>query len=83
MSNPHHILKPSMLTDEGWRVVEPLLEKIHSRTGGCICITLEVDPMSRNFAVPHVSVFDDAERKLIRKAILKKRERERVGAKAR
>jgi hypothetical protein len=74
MSNPHHLIRCSLLTDEGWKAVEPLLSQIHGRTGGAIVLLLEADPMRENYLKPSVSVFDDKERQIIRRAIRKHRE---------
>lgn len=76
MPGKHHILRSPLFVPEAWdQHISPLIDQLDGRQGGCVCITLEVDPMSQNYVVPHITIFHDAERKIIRRAILKQRQK--------
>lgn len=78
MPGRHHILRSPIFTVEAWdQHVGPLIDQLDGRAGGCVAVILEVDPMSQNFVRPSFGVFHDAERKIIRRAIQKSREKAR------
>ena len=78
MPGKHQILRSPLFTPEAWdQQVVPLLDTLNGREGGAVCVLIEVSPMAQNFPVVSLSAFDAAERTLIRKAVIRKREKQR------
>jgi len=71
MSNRHHIIPDRRLFSvEGWQeFIDPLVDRIESRPGGCVAIILDVDPMRQNYVRTTCAVFNADERKALRKAV--------------
>jgi|GEM_PF-2609153 hypothetical protein len=76
MPGKHFILRSSWFTPEAWDAhILPRIDSLDGREGGAVCVLIEVSPMAQNYPVLSVAAFDANERKIIRRAIARQREK--------
>lgn len=76
-SNPlvFHI-RHKWFTEQAWNeTILPLCHQLNTRDGGAIVITLQVDPIQRNYVTPCAHVLDRKERQTVRQALVLRRRR--------
>lgn len=81
MANRHYIIPERRLfTPEGWsEFIDPLIDRLEARPGGCVAILLDVDPMKQNYVRTTCAMFDAEERKVLRRALERVRAKREAG----
>jgi hypothetical protein len=78
MSDTPDHLTSGWFTSTQWRELRPCIERLVSKPGGVLLISVEIDPTRRNYPTVAFGVFDAAERQALRRALeaaRKKREK--------
>ena len=70
-----------LFTPEGWQTVLPTLNAMPIE-GGCLCLILDTQVDTQNFVAASLTTFTGAERKALRKAIVKARAKREAESKA-